>query len=206
MLNVLLGQLKGEVVTVFDDGSRPRLKAPGCKLIRSSKNNGKKGYWSWINVLLRQARYQGGTVFVLQDDVRFVNGGLESAKNLFRALEKELPNEAICLNLLRDYRDQNWTAYTSKEYNENLLSAGWVDGLFVCNQRFLNLFHLIPFQHPSRWHANPLAGSGVWEFVSRNNFKLGAKFFQVKKSLLVHGDHPSLMNPEARQIQPIINK
>lgn len=206
MLDVLLGQLNGEAVTVFDDGSKPRLKAPGCRLIRSSKNNGKKGYWSWVNALIRQARHDGGTVVILPDDARFVDGGLSSAKALFEGLEKELPGEAICLNLLRDQRDQSWTGYRSRHYNADLLSAGWVDGAFVCNQKFLGMFHLIPSQPPSRWRANPLAGSGVWEFVSRNNFKWGAKFFQVKKSLLIHGDHPSLMNPEARERQPIINK
>jgi hypothetical protein len=207
MLDRLLAQLEGYRVRVYDDGSKPRLEVPEwCNLTRSHKNHGKQQYWKWVNVLLRKAKHDGGLVMVLPDDVTFADGSPQKAIELFAALEAQHRDRGVCLNLIRDSRSANWTGFKSVSYNRDILRTGWMDGCFVANQQFLSAFHRIPPQNPRRWISDPSMGSGVWEFVSRNNFAAGHMFFQVKKSLCVHGDHESVMHPDQRRSNPITSK
>jgi len=207
MLDALLEQLTDFNVTVFDDASEPKLVVPkSVQLVRARQNHGKKGYCVWINKLVQMARRGPKYTMVLPDDVLFIDGGLDRARAIFADLLLDNPNKGICLNMLRDNRNSNWTKKKNTHYNESCFSSGWVDGLFICNKKFLHNFGSIPSQHPGRWIANPAQSSGAWEYVTRKNYKDGHLFFQVKKSIVVHGDHPSVMHPEHRKKSPIRNK
>lgn len=203
MLNALLKQLDGQDITVFDDASMPKMQAPeGIKITRARKNHGKKRYWKWINILLQKARRTKGDVMILPDDVQFIQGGFQKALDEFAVLCEQNPGP-VCLNLLQDGRKMCWTRKPRRDHSGTVYATGWVDGALICNNAFLTSFGHIPDPGALRWEVDPLAGSGVWQYVSITALKMGASFFQVKKSLLLHGDHASMMHPEARKIDPI---
>ena len=207
MLNKLLAQLGGYSVTVFDDASTPALMVPeGVKVIRARVNHGKQGYWRWINVLLAEARTKGGDVMVLPDDVTFIKGGLDRTVELFADIKEQCPDHGACFNPLRDNRKVNWTGFVRERFDKYLDSAGWCDGLFICNQQFLQLFRNIPPVDPIRWQIKKGKGSGAWEYVSRVAYRHKALFFQARKSLVIHGEHESVMHTEHRKQNPIKNR
>lgn len=172
---------------------------------------GKRKFWMIINDIFREARamIENWDYFLLlQDDITVEPNFLSEAVAVFSAIKD--PFKTL-LNLLLVHSDRGQTQWTGIRPVKidcagfPVYKVGWTDCAFIANHRALYMldWRMIPISE-ERWELNPLLGSGVGPQISERILKSGSTMYQVGRHLIHHGELPSLMNPEARTLNPMI--
>lgn len=196
---------------IFDDGSDIPVNNDFFTIKNISKieitryqNHGKKRYWSLVNKIfdclsMHNADYN----FYLGDDLEVGLSFFWDAIKQWELIEDE---KKIALNLLRDARIKSWTNFDRVERNfsgSSIFQTQWVDMIMIFDRKLLlQRLEEIPL---TRWDKKPLLSSGVGQQLSSKLNQIGYTMYQVKKSLVVHGNHSSEMNPEERILNPLLS-
>jgi len=208
---------KGErpiTVDIMNDGGEtvhvPVLPNLQCNYSEEDRNNGKQGYWRLIDKAYSRMKTCRFDLFIqLPDDVEVEPSFFNDAVDQWMKIQD--PGK-ISLNLLLDQSRigrPNWTNVFPciKSFNGcRFFLTGWIDMCFISGRRFFNaLEYRIDPVPPSRWHADPNMSSGVGQQISGRLYAKGLNMYQVRESLLFHGNHQSRMNPGERAKTPLIS-
>ncbi|MDD3744256.1 MAG: glycosyltransferase [Lentimicrobiaceae bacterium] len=197
-------------VVVFDDGSREPITTDifclenirGVEVHRFS-NHGKQRYWSLVNKIFdRLSELKSDYYFYLGDDLEVGVGFFSESIRVWNSI---CDPAKVSLNLLRDSRTMSWTNFKSVEMEfcgNTVIKTQWLDMIMIFNKKLLA--HRLEEVSLSRWESNPLLSSGVGAQLSKRFHNSGYGMYQVKHSLVYHGDHDSEMNPEDRKINPLV--
>ena len=170
---------------------------------RTSYHFGKQGYWQIIKFGYRYFKDRKINYFIhLPDDVRLVPDFFSEAINRFNAIM----DKVIALNILNDGRlsQRNWVRFspvrvTANGYN--YYHTNWLDLCLISGKDYLTALDYTI--HPIKVKSSKLS-SGVGRQISRRLVTAGKSIFLVDRSLVIHGNHPSKMNPEVRKKNPLI--
>lgn len=182
----------------------------GCyDYYRTEKNYGKKDYWQLINFAY-QKLYEDTFLYLVQlpDDVTLVDNFFSLALKAFDAIPDR---KKACLNILNDYSRNGksfWTRVKVQDHTfmgVDYLRTGWVDMCYISTKDYLRYldFRIDPIDHT--WSANENLSSGVGKQISQRLITRGGHIYQLKKSLVIHDDHPSVMHPEHRKQVKLIS-
>ena len=105
----------------------------------------------------------------------------------------------LTLMLLKDRRHSQWGAPDPKSYNDYVLKTWWCDMIFMFSKEFIKFFNQLTLYPPDMESS-----SRVGAQISKKLRDYGG-MYQVKETLVFHGDHESKMNPEERKKNPLIN-
>ena len=162
-------------------------------------NYGKRRYWKTTSFAYSCIKdVDADYFFQLPDDVMLVDNFFSKAIAAFDLIDD--PNVA-CLNILNDFSRKGkyfWTKSipTYVDFKgTSFFKSGWVDMCFIATKSYFKWldFKIHPVAHA--WSNNPELSSGVGKQISERFYKLKKNIYQVKYSLLIHDDHPSVMHP-----------
>ena len=208
--------LAGPRVHIYDDASphpdtavEQRIADLGCTPHRAEHHHGKHAWWRWWNTIfadLKSVSAEDELVLVLQDDVRLCREFTGRALELFQGIDD--PHRAtLHLHVAAEragFGTRCWTPVRAAPVGD-VLRTGWVDmGAFLAHRRLFAALRWRLDPVPSaRWAHQDALGSGVGEQISRRAYAAGLGMYQVRRSLVVHDDTPSQMNPTARSRWPM---
>ena len=187
-------------IVVVDDHSPIPVEHPRINnLYRNSKNNGRNEWYKTVNKLFsmmmdKRANYY----YMIPDDAVPIDGYFEESQRIWLDIKDK---RKVSLHLTNNGREQNWTNFKRRDYNEDAFLSQTTEFHFMCQRMFLR--YKIPKVNPNRWKENPLAGSGVGEglnrfWVHRRHCNIyGVKHSLIKKSTICT---ESMMNPQARKL------
>lgn len=182
MLLNLLKELRGERVTVIDDGSTylPYPHIEYCDYYRT-KHKGKVGFWSQWDFMFQLALETDDQEFIfLPDDIR----------NL-RLEELRADYKGGCLNVLNVGADRGWT------------KKGYVDCAFICDRSVLDALKWQVYEVDIRRFLRRHISSGVGQQLSKRLVDLGIPMY-LGKNYASHGDHKSQMHLLERKFNPLV--
>ena len=172
-------------------------------------NYGKKDYWQLINFAYQQLETSEFDYLIqLPDDVQVVDNFFDLAITSFYGITDK---KKACLNILNDY-SRNGKSFWTNTYLSNvsykgidMLVTGWVDMCYIATKKYLDLlnYRIEPVDH--KWSGNKVLSSGVGRQISKRLVADGHHIYQLKKSLVIHDDHPSVMHPEHRINTPLLS-
>lgn len=212
-LNELLSDIDREssgykvTVGIFDDGSETPFSAKkGYKnidniMIFRTENYGKRKYWKRVNEIFSFMRtIDSDYYFYLPDDVRICNFFFGKS---IAAWESISDDEKISLNVLEDGRTKCWTNFEREVVGSDLplYKAQWLDMALIFTNKLLK--YEVKEVPETLWENNPLASSGVGAQLSSRFHEAGFGMYQTPISLIYHGVHSSVMNPEERLLNPL---
>jgi len=200
-------------IVVYDDASTLRydfidryIEKYNIEYVKFDFNHGRYRYWRLINYAFKQIRNTKYDYYImLPDDVTLCNEFFKRAINTWEAIRD---NRKICLNLLLDRGRRgiaNWTGFKPvkvKYGGFEIYRTQWVDLCFIADKRFFKeVRYRVDSIDFSRWQGKDceLLSSGVGAQVSEKLNRSGWHLYQVTDTLVFHGDHPSVMNPEERR-------
>lgn len=197
-------------VKVYDDGSKTRYKQilygkyPEVIYTRT-KHHGKQKYWELVKKIFSEVGTADYYV-MLPDDVRLEPDFFTRLVGLWNQISD---SQKIALNPLLDGRENApcWTGVQPQKMNLGnsiFYKCGWMDMCFICESKFFDNVTINPID-PIRWKQSPLLSSGVGEQISRQLYQ-SFNLYQVNEIIMTHGDHVSVMNPQARRKVPLITK
>ncbi len=205
-------------VDIYDDASNSVPSLPeelteelSIALHRRERNGGIEGFWHLIGTAFERIRQvDADYYFFLQDDVRLAPQALSEAVRQWNLIDDPA---RVCLNLLCDSSREGqacWTRFSPVLRcfgNVSVWHSQWTDMLFLADRAFFEAlsFRVDPI-HPHRWRHDPFRSSGVGEQFSVRLHQQGRHVYQVSKSLVEHGQHPSQMHPVLRTHQPLVSK
>ncbi|HPI81636.1 MAG TPA: glycosyltransferase [Candidatus Paceibacterota bacterium] len=190
---------------IFDDGSSNYLDLSNynIKYIKYLNNNGKKYYWKIITDTMEYCKNISSKYFIyLPDDISLAKNFFNKSIQIYNSIQD--PNK-ICLSLLMPTQQigkPNWTNFYPIDLGE-YYQTQWCDLCFISEKKIFEVLNYkidpIPL---SRWKNKNInreyLGSGVGQNLSIRLNKRGYKMYHIKKSLALHLDHPSVMNPNIR--------
>jgi len=169
---------------------------------KASQHFGKPNYWLLIENLYKNVKEEDSDYIIqLPDDIGLVDDFFNQAITQFNQIKDP---KKICLNLLQDNRTSKplWTPV--KQINKGeVFKVGWVDMCFIATKRFFKTLNYSIEPVSYSWSNNKNLSSGVGMQISKRLYKK-YNLYQVKKSLVIHGIHDSVMHPEHRKITPLI--
>ena len=209
-------------VWTFDDGTPPEASASHRErgaVMRpwtgeswfQLAHHGKKRAWMLYNYIFRTVkddrtkRSKNGHDPEAQHYV-FLDDDLRLCRSFFpRLLEvwETLPPNRTTLQLMLD-GDRGpgpcWTNFPPRDAGPHARRTQWVDGAFLCKARFFERLdgHMQPIPL-SRWERQPERSTGFGEQVSHRLNNCASGLYQVKRSLVVHANTKSLLNPRMRE-------
>ena len=186
---------------VIDDGSdfdlTPFLKK--CDFYRLN-HGGKEGFWYNWHYALQICKDSEDDYFTfLADDFYGVD---------WDVLELFKRDRPFAYNLLNDGRTECFIAMKPIErkfMGVDSIQVGFVDCGYHCNRSALEVLN---FENPpvdQRRFGHPQISSGVGSYQSLEFISHGVPMFIPKKSIVKHGNHASMMHPELRIKNPLIN-
>jgi len=187
---------KGEIV-VFNDGSTRKYDKVNARVFKFPYNHGKQRYYELVNHLFR-SRGNADYYIMIPDDIEVGKDFITHAVDKWNGIDDD---KKICLNLLADNRTECWTKFKRQDKGDNWLTQ-WNDCSFIVEEKFFEEVGNITIS-AKRWHYNKMLGSGVGEFISNNLYGKNYNMYQVKTTLVRHGEHVSVMNPQARKENPL---
>ena len=149
--------------------------------------------------MLFTSRGHADLYIMLPDDAEIDDDFIRNAVNRWGDIKD---SKKICLNLLADNRVENWTKFKREKRGKFWLSQ-WNDMCFIAEDKFFKEIGEVSVSS-RRWDKNKRLGSGVGQFISNKLYSKGYNMYQVRKTLVGHGTHESVMNPEARRDNPIV--
>ena len=187
---------------VIDDGSdfdaMPFVNR--CDFYRLN-HKGREGFWANWDYALKICQASDDDYFTfLADDFHSVQW------DVLKIFKREEP---FAYNLLNDGRTECFIASkpVDKEFHGiPSIQVAFVDCGYHCNRSALEVLKFtMPPVDPVRFE-NPDMSSGVGAYQSTQFFINLVPMFIPKKSLVKHGDHPSMMHPELRKKNPLISQ
>ena len=194
MLHSLVGKLLDQLhpydfyIQVYLDGCEYRKYHFGVTY-EQLPHHGKENYYKLCSYALRNLKVAKYYIKI-DDDMDIPDDFIEKCVKYWESIT-ELPS---AINLLRDNRQGLWGAEPEKHYNEYLDVSGWTDLNFMADYRFFKYLGSFELEPPPEF----IKSSGVGRQVCRYLRKIGS-IYRVKESLLIHGDHDSMMNPERKE-------
>lgn len=219
MLMKLIDQLieQGENInyhiTVFDDKSNDILFSNNPRLIfiKNDEHRGKKLYWKTWNEMFSLAAIRNDDYSIfLPDDVEICDNFFQLAIDKLEFI-KSLDKNFICLSILTDERRKLalhscWTGKQSKMQHGEILSH-FNDCCFICDRTFFEALDYTVEEVPlTRWKRDETLSSGVGRQISLRLMNKELNMYHCFDSLVSHGEHESLMNPDERKTNPLISK
>jgi len=170
LVDSLLGL--GDIVVIHDGTDYEIIGAANIKLTR---HLGRRGYWQLVNLLFKH-RGRHKYYFMLPDDFLIRESQITKAIELWNGI---IDTKKICLSIAEGR--PNTTCWTNLRPIDrgNVWQAGWVDGCFICEERFFTELGTIPPRH-----VGNRGSSGVGAYISRRMVKLKLNMYQVKESLV----------------------
>lgn len=195
-------------VSVFDDSSFPANDISEFNVFKVTyvKNNGKKKFWKIISDTYKLCKNINSKYYIyLQDDVVLKENFFQEAVRLYEKIEDP---KKISLNtlILENQRGKpKWTNFDPEEYDE-YYKTQWTELFFICERKFFEVLNFSVNSIPSeRWDSDPNLSSGVGDQISTRLYKMGWNQYQVKNSLVTHGDHESTMFRDLRSREKLIS-
>jgi len=206
-------------VSIFDDASEAnytevwacaeKLFGPGC-VHRSSFRHGKHQFWKLWSELLQDCRDSPPADYYifLQDDNLLCGSFFEMIVRFYREIENhDLSLTALNLRTEPRVKEPVWTRTSpTKEMilGHSFWKTGWVDCTFVANARLLKALNYDIAQiSPHRWRRDPTLSSGVGRQISQRMVTAGLSAWCPARSMTLHLNETSLLNPESRAIYPL---
>lgn len=134
--------------------------------------------------------------YKIDDDMQIVDGFFEKSIEYWESIEDA---NKVGLNLLKDQRDSMWGSHKRSKTNENVDYSDWIDLNWMMDKYSFQLLQRLTFERPSDLSMS----SGVGRQVCRHMRKFG-NLYQVRETLLIHGDHESEMNPQRKTTGEIL--
>jgi hypothetical protein len=203
-------------IYVFDDGSeheasvtidgiRDELRNISNITVTRFENHGKKRYWQLVNLIFERLEESNSKYFYyLGDDLEVAETFFEESIHAWESIQDE---KKMSLNLLCDSRTKSWTDFerVKVDFDEfSVYQNQWLDMIMMCDSKLVGQ-RVDPISL-SRWDVKPLLSSGVGAQLSTRLHSTGKSMYQVIRSLVQHGNHDSLMNPEERRLNPLVAK
>jgi hypothetical protein len=197
------------LILVFDDASNKpyEMLKYNVEYVRYSTNHGKWHYWKLITDTMEVCKHIKSKYFVyLPDDVTLVDDFFMKSIIQYENIKDD---NKICLSLLMTIQQigkKNWTNFIPIDYNEDIYKTQWCDLCFISERKlFENLNYKISQISETRWYNKRIKtnreflSSGVGEDLSKRLHKMGCGMYHIKNSLVLHGDHESVMNYDKRK-------
>lgn len=198
-------------IYIYDDGSDDDytfIKAYPVRYVKTS-HHGKKKYWRLVSQAFEDIRSTSADYYLmLPDDAEPVEGFLSLA---IEAFDRISDPKKICVSLRNDpchLPQSRWGSADPKRVDYGGVSyylTQWVDMLFIAQKAFFETVHYrVDPISPERWSGKgSMLSSGVGQNLSR---RLAARhhLYHGEHSLVHHGAHRSMMNPEVRRECPIV--
>ena len=202
----------GLAIRIYDDAStedysqvRAFARSNNIRYFRATTNHGKAHHAHWVSRAFQDNRLEAAGLFAfLPDDVRLLPGGLFRAMKLWESIDD--PKKATLSLAVCSGRESVpcWTGVPPRQFNEDVWYTGWVDGLFLCDRRTMEVLkYRIP---PFRPNHNPNFGSGMGRSMSKGLMAGGWSMYRVAQSVvadLPDAVIPSRMNTSLRRANPI---
>jgi len=172
-------------------------------LLNSQVHHGKQHYYKLINRLFFEIKNKTFDYYIqLPDDVRLVAGFFDKAIYQFNHINDP---RKVCLNILNDFSRKGpiWVGYTPHEFG-HVIKTGWMDMCYIANTRFFKTLNY-SVKVDESFSSKPGLSSGVGMEISKNIFSKKLGMYQVKKSLVKHGFHKSVMHMKHREKIPLIS-
>ena len=175
--------------------------------IKMEQHCGKKNYWRIIDMAYRELKDKKyDYLFHIQDDLGLEPCFFQEAIRQWDAIRD--PKKSV-MNLLRDYSRNGpmWTTVVPelKKFDDvQVYSTGWVDCCYIAGRNFPGIMEWKLNPVSDAWSGNPEKSSGVGMQMSRRLVDGGYTLWHVKKTLVTHGAHDSVMHPEHRKHTPLI--
>ncbi len=189
---------QGSEVIVFDDNSDFDLL--NHYFIKLETHHGKKLAYKKFQNIFKWLKTTSYDYYILipddiQIDSKFINNSI--------ATFKSINTSSKLLNLLTDNRlhSKQWTNFEPIE-KKGIVQTQWTDLCFITNKQVIDMIQIKDVS-PERWTNNDNLGSGVGGNLSRWLDSFGVCMFHPCKSIVKHGNLPSLMNPEERKNTPL---
>lgn len=199
MLKRLIDEVKEYDYHVIDDGSDYDLSFIPPERINSLPHLGKNYFYLIYNLGMRIAKNSNHDNFLfLQDDVCNVNF------DKIKELHDEFKNTRYFVNATNDGRDSCWVSpnFQAPKY-KGLKHTGFYDCGGLTNRKTLEGFTLTP---PNELFKQEKSSSGVGFQFTKHFNGINVPMYTPNKSLVFHGDHPSVMHPKERLRNKLISK
>lgn len=171
--------------------------------IVNRQNFGKQYYWKTIANGFRYVADLDFEYFIqLPDDVRLVKSFFNRAIKSWDAITDK---DKTCLSIAANFSrlmKPCWTSYQPHAVsfgNIDLIKTGWVDLCYISSRAFLQLLNFTIEPVDTRWTSRDGFSSGVGMQISRKLISQGHSIYSVKRSLVIHDHHPSVMHPRHRE-------
>lgn len=187
---------------VIDDGSDfdSLLFAKKCDFHRL-EHKGREGFWENWDYALKICEASNDEYFTfLPDDFSSVQ---------FDVLETFKQEKPFAYNLLNDGRTQCFIACKPVEtefHGIPSIQVAFTDCGYHCNRKALEILNFTMPPVDQIRFDDPNASSQVGMYQSTQFFINFVPMYIPKKSLVKHGDHPSMMHPELRKKVPLVNQ
>ena len=198
MLESLIKEVEQYDYTIIDDGSSFTLD----KNFYQFKHGGKPKFWRMWDYALRMLKNDKSDIFLfMPSDVSDVN--------FHRIIQCHLQygHHAYAYNLINDGRTHCWNLVKPVKIDNFSMRIGFTDCGFFCNKKLLDkIGYFVNEVNQRRFEHNAAISSGVGQQLTQRMTKAKCLMYMPIRSLVYHGNHPSLMHTEHRKINPLISK
>ena len=198
MLKQVLKDLKGEVVTILDDGSDFTIKHPN---VVKFKHGGKAKFWEKWFFAFKIAEGTDDDFFMFMPS-DFLNIDLVKIKEI----HSQYNHKPYVYNIINDGREMCWNNLRPLIKDRNTEQVFFTDCGFFCNRAALEAIEFkIKEVDKGRFIKRKDISSGVGQNLTYAFNRNGVKMYKPNESLAFHGDHESTMHLEHRKQLPLIS-
>jgi len=172
-------------------------------------HHGKQYYWKITNFSYNKIKNeQFDYVIQLPDDVQLVPNFFKTTIKQFDSINDD---DKACLNILNDrsrYGASFWTPVKAEKikFGKNIFwHTGWVDMCFISSKNYFKTLDYEIYPVDIAWSSSQKLSSGVGMQISQRLYQEKQNIYQVNDSLVIHGNHPSVMHFKHRQKTPLIS-
>lgn len=161
----------------------------GLATMKIYAHHGKKNWWQLVDAAFKDSwrNKEWDYFYFLHDDLVLADDFYERSQEVFESLP-----DCVCLNLLADGRagKSQWIDFEVEDCGL-AWKSGWVDMIFMANREF---FDRLEYRIDPILEERPAGVStGVGRQITQR--LKGEGLYQVKETLVHHGDHPSKLHP-----------
>lgn len=195
-------------VHVYDDFSpMDNSVDKGYDITKYGRNHGKKGYWSIMNDVFRDAEtWNFKYFFFLQDDCRLIPGFFDLAINEFNAIE-DINKATLCTFTPQSIYDRYmWSEQNVKDVlygDRKYIQSNYVDCIFMCPRETLQLLNFKIDPVPLNRFSRETISSGVGQQLTLRLMRSQKTMWCAYSSLIISHSNDSKMNKQERQNHPL---
>ena len=161
------------------------------------RKHGRAYYYALCYKLFMDAEYGSDYYFKIDDDMVLAPNFLTRSIEAWKSIEDDHKRG---LNLLTDGRLEMWGSDTKTVYNEHVFLSGWIDLNFMMDGVSFDILRELQLLPPP---DRITTSSGVGRQVCRWMRWCG-NLYQMRETMLIHGDHTSKMNPDRDDFDKIL--